>query len=246
MKRMTIVLIAIVVLFGGGAVWYIYADTTAKNTIDLLGNAKMTFEGTSGNGMIASFDKNIVYDKSNGNIQQFVKSIEYKYSATDNLKNGEKIKVEARFDPTWASNLGLNVTNAERTFTVKGLGERYSSASAVPDSIIKALKEKTFEELKKHMYYRADKTYTYCGTYFIKGESTDNIMSVYRNVETDEFGSSATYFEMTIAGVSERTTEKNAQYLWVSTLNYNEVSEGSKLINAIKEENKAEEVTKID
>ena len=249
MKRMTIVLIAIAVLFGGGAVWYIYADTTAKNTIDLLGNAKMTFEGTSGNGMIASFDKNIVYDKSNGNIQQFVKSIEYKYSATDNLKNGEKIKVEARFDPTWASNLGLNVTNAERTFTVKGLNEKYRTASAVPDSIIKAMKEKTFEKLKEHMYYRADKTYTYCGTYFLKREHNDAIISVYKNVETDSLGiKSATYFKMTINCVGDGTTEKDVNNSSVVTLTHNDLSQGddSKLMNVIKEETEAEEVTKID
>lgn len=218
MKRMTIVLIAIAVLFGGGAIWYIYADTTAKNTIDLLGNAKITFEGVSGSGEVR-VKKNILYDKSNGQLEQFVKDVRVEPASHKYLKNGDKVRIIAKYDLTWAKNLDLNIVNDVREVTVKGLKERYSSASAVPNDLIRETKENARKAIEDaQIGDNIKREYTYCGTYFIKGEISDSLFSVYK---VKGIWTNPDFYYSGIVQISTNLSAKERKDIgWGSKLNY--------------------------
>jgi hypothetical protein len=183
-----IVVALIVSLFGGYHIWNEYLNYTK---IDMTKNMKVSFDGRSGNAEVEITENPIEYDKSDAQIADFINSITYDYSKNSELKNGDTVTITAVYNKEEANNLKLRVVNVSKKFKVSNLAYRFTDVKKIPTQVISDIKEDGLTTIKSENTdndnYKCD--ISYYGTYFIKGETDDSLVVLYKIVNTSTYDS---------------------------------------------------------
>lgn len=77
------------------------------------------------------------YISHNVQLSDFLSSCSVRLSKTNNLSNGDKVKVTVVYDKDMARSLGYRVVNDHYTIKVRGLKERYSDPSKISRKVLK-------------------------------------------------------------------------------------------------------------
>lgn len=142
------IIAAVLVAFGIGGyyLWNNYKATEVDlmqimTPIEYIG---YNGEGYVGNEMWADEDITLDNEYRPGATEDFFYSIYYTATPSENLSNGDKIKVVASYDKEAAKKLNIKVVNTEQTFEVEGLTEHFNEKSVKPEQMeeLKALAQK--------------------------------------------------------------------------------------------------------
>ena len=123
---------ALIVCFGGYKIYDTFFNYTS---IDLGKNITVEFTGKDGSGYIKDVESNIDYDKNNSDLSNFVSSTYTDYDFSGDLSNGDKITVTIKYSEELAKANKIKVTNDSKTFTVKGLIEKFKDSSKIPEKV---------------------------------------------------------------------------------------------------------------
>lgn len=101
-----------------------------KERVDLMeGLIYPTYEGYDGSGYIATYPQmgDIKFKTSGTVTDEFAESVKYEVKTKKNgkLKNGDKIKIVAKYDKQLAKECNIRVTKHTKTIKVKGLRARF-------------------------------------------------------------------------------------------------------------------------
>ncbi|MEG0313691.1 MAG: hypothetical protein RR646_00300 [Erysipelotrichaceae bacterium] len=132
---MAAIVAAIILLFVGK---FIYGKMTMKE-VDFTGKIELEYRGYNGEGSIVdqfSLNKSIEYDKTDKDLKNFVKTVQFDISPDNDLSNGDKVKITAEFDEELAEELGIKPINTEREFEVAGLTVLYASVKEIPANVV--------------------------------------------------------------------------------------------------------------
>ncbi|MEG1066430.1 MAG: hypothetical protein RSD85_02645 [Erysipelotrichaceae bacterium] len=135
LMTMAAIVAAIILLFVGK---FIYGKMTMKE-VDFTGKIELEFSGYNGEGSVSdpfNLDKSIEYDKTDKDLKNFVKTINFDISPDENLSNGDKVKLTAEFDEELAEELGIKPVNIEREYEVKGLEVLYTNVKEIPAKVV--------------------------------------------------------------------------------------------------------------
>lgn len=108
--------------------------SNSKNTLDVFDGVNiLAFYGENGKGYVSfSYDCDYIdYDKTNQDIESFLKHIKLNYNRASNLSNGDSITVTLSYSHEDAQSLGISLAATSRTYTVYGL---YDQATSVADA----------------------------------------------------------------------------------------------------------------
>lgn len=176
---------ALIVCFGGYKIYDTFFNYTS---IDLGKNITVEFTGKDGSGYIKDVESNIDYDKNNSDLSNFVSSTYTDYDFSGDLSNGDKITVTIKYSEELAKANKIKVTNDSKTFTVKGLIEKFKDSSKIPEKVITQLKKEADKNIKNR--YKDGYSFTYNhefnSLWFAKGEDDDNdsVIAIYKIDET--------------------------------------------------------------
>ncbi|MFV0381545.1 MAG: hypothetical protein ACK5KR_04925 [Breznakia sp.] len=109
--------VAVAILVTGCIGVYLANKKTDFNPFDYVA---VSFEGYDGEGSVIT-DKKYFELGLEGVESEFFDYVEYSVKADDELSNGDKVVIIARYDEEKASKLKINVTEVKKSFTVKGL-----------------------------------------------------------------------------------------------------------------------------
>ena len=190
-KKRIIVISIIVIIFavtGGG--YYIWNTFFNFTKIDLSSNIELTIDGISGNAYISDIKNEIKYDKNDAQISEFISNLNYDYSKSNKIKNGDEITVNVVYDKKKAKKLKLKITKSSKKIKVKKLNYRFDSASDISTEIVQLVKSRGESELNK--FYSNDPYYSYnfsyYGTYFLKLEDSDVLVAVFKEYHVERDG----------------------------------------------------------
>ena len=190
-KKRIIVISIIVIIFavtGGG--YYIWNTFFNFTKIDLSSNIELTIDGISGNAYISDIKNDIKYDKNDAQISEFISNLNYDYSKSNKIKNGDEITVNVVYDKKKAKKLKLKITKSSKKIKVKKLNYRFDSASDISTEIVQLVKSRGESELNK--FYSNDPYYSYnfsyYGTYFLKLEDSDVLVAVFKEYHVERDG----------------------------------------------------------
>ena len=192
LTKKRIILISIIVInfavTGGG--YYIWNTFFNFTKIDLSSNIELTIDGISGNAYISDIKNDIKYDKNDAQISEFISNLNYDYSKSNKIKNGDEITVNVVYDKKKAKKLKLKITKSSKKIKVKKLNYRFDSASDISTEIVQLVKSKGESELNK--FYSNDPYYSYnfsyYGTYFLKLEDSDVLVAVFKEYHVERDG----------------------------------------------------------
>lgn len=190
-KKRIILISIIVIIFavavGGYYIWNTFFNFTK---IDLSSNIELTIDGISGNAYISDIKNDIKYDKNDAQISEFISNLNYDYSKSNKIKNGDEITVNVVYDKKKAKKLKLKITKSSKKIKVKKLNYRFDSASDISTEIVQLVKSKGESELNK--FYSNDPYYSYnfsyYGTYFLKLEDSDVLVAVFKEYHVERDG----------------------------------------------------------
>ena len=161
---------------------------TKNGKITIGKNITVEFTGKDGSGYIKDVESNIDYDKNNSDLSNFVSSTYTDYDFSGDLSNGDKITVTIKYSEELAKANKIKVTNDSKTFTVKGLIEKFKDSSKIPEKVITQLKKEADKNIKNR--YKDGYSFTYNhefnSLWFAKGEDDDNdsVIAIYKIDET--------------------------------------------------------------
>lgn len=144
-KTVLIIAIIAVVLIGaavGGYFFYQFHQSVKINLCELM--TEPTFEGDNGS---AAIENSVVVDEDKAEevinqiknedkqvqVRNFLTTVAYTASPSDNLKNGDKVKIIATYNEDLVDVLKLDLTGRETTVTVKGLKKGKTASDIAPD-----------------------------------------------------------------------------------------------------------------
>lgn len=116
--------------------------------VDVTKAAEITYHGESGSASVKVNNKNQDY---NQRIQEFMDSITYQVSPSKRLKNGNVIKITAKFDEDLASRYHINPINITRNVTIENLPIRYTGVEDISASFLKKTDARGKQYLDKNM-----------------------------------------------------------------------------------------------
>ena len=254
------VIATIVVAFGGYKIYDTYLN---KTTVKLLENVEVEFTGFDGSGRVnACRLGDVDYDKTDVELTNFINSITLKYDVKDTLKNGDEVEITATYDHDKADALKLNIEDATTKVKVKGLTERYKTASKVPNKISSDVKKLMDEEVKERYDDRQSSYSSYKSSfvsmYYAYDESdlsmpNDYCIGIYKIDYTTTFGSSTETETYYIAAYLNKinsdysTSDKHTVYttnLYDSS--YKKLSDESQLETAVEDRFDDYQISKFD
>lgn len=189
-KRIILISIIVIIFAGVGGGYYIWNTFFNFTKIDLSSNIELTIDGISGNAYISDIKNDIKYDKNDAQISEFISNLNYDYSKSNKIKNGDEITVNVVYDKKKAKKLKLKITKSSKKIKVKKLNYRFDSASDISTEIVQLVKSKGESELNK--FYSNDPYYSYnfsyYGTYFLKLEDSDVLVAVFKEYHVERDG----------------------------------------------------------
>lgn len=263
LKKQRKMAIAIVILLAAAiglySVWNEYVNVTR---MDLSKNMKILITGVSGEASIIGVNNNLTYDRTDAQMAKFIKEIYYEYSKETGINNGDTIKVTAVYDKQKAKELKLKIVNPVKTFKVKDLNYRFTSAENIPEtlrSLARTKGEKSLKNKYKTTKYEKFK-FSYYASFFLQRADSDSIIVAFRDdhytVDAPlgfPIGASVRYYYYEIASVDSGVNSKTInQYETDTTFFYSfghgYIENPSEIPSLLKELNhkKAINVTKID
>lgn len=189
-KRIILISIIVIIFAVTGGGYYIWNTFFNFTKIDLSSNIELTIDGISGNAYISDIKNDIKYDKNDAQISEFISNLNYDYSKSNKIKNGDEITVNVVYDKKKAKKLKLKITKSSKKIKVKKLNYRFDSASDISTEIVQLVKSKGESELNK--FYSNDPYYSYnfsyYGTYFLKLEDSDVLVAVFKEYHVERDG----------------------------------------------------------
>lgn len=189
-KRIILISIIVIIFAVAGGGYYIWNTFFNFTKIDLSSNIELTIDGISGNAYISDIKNDIKYDKNDAQISEFISNLNYDYSKSNKIKNGDEITVNVVYDKKKAKKLKLKITKSSKKIKVKKLNYRFDSASDISTEIVQLVKSKGESELNK--FYSNDPYYSYnfsyYGTYFLKLEDSDVLVAVFKEYHVERDG----------------------------------------------------------
>ena len=189
-KRIILISIIVIIFAVAGGGYYIWNTFFNFTKIDLSSNIELTIDGISGNAYISDIKNDIKYDKNDAQISEFISNLNYDYSKSNKIKNGDEITVNVVYDKKKAKKLKLKITKSSKKIKVKKLNYRFDSASDISTEIVQLVKYKGESELNK--FYSNDPYYSYnfsyYGTYFLKLEDSDVLVAVFKEYHVERDG----------------------------------------------------------
>lgn len=116
--------------------------------VDVTKAAEITYHGESGSATVKVSNKNQDY---NQRIQEFMDSIIYQVSPSKRLKNGDVIKITAKYNEDLASRYHIHPTNKTRNVTIANLPIRYDGVDDISPTLLEKANKKGQEYLDKNM-----------------------------------------------------------------------------------------------
>lgn len=116
--------------------------------VDVTKAAEITYHGESGSASVKVNNKNQDY---NQRIQEFMDSITYQVSPSKRLKNGNTIKITAKFDEDLASRYHINPINTTRNVRVVNLPVQYNGVADISEAFLKKADARGKQYLDKNM-----------------------------------------------------------------------------------------------
>ena len=255
LKKQRKMAITIVILLAAAiglySVWNEYVNVTR---MDLSKNMKILITGVSGEASIIGVNNNLTYDRTDALMGKFIKEIYYEFSKETGINNGDIIKVTAVYDKQKAKELKLKIVNPIKTFKVKNLNYRFTSAENIPETLRSLARTKGEKTLKNK--YKNTKEETYKFSYY----ASDSIIVAFRD---DHYtidgglafpkGASVRYYYYEIASVdsgvnSETINQYETDTTFFYSFEHGFIENPSEIPSILKELNhkKAINVTKID
>lgn len=154
-------LIIISILYFTSYVWFF--KTT---TVDIMNSIDIVYEGESGSATIKV--KNNSMDL-NQRKQNFINSVEYQISPSKNLKNGDVVKISAKYDEKLADEYHFEPSSVERFITVSGLPERITRVEQLTPDFLTTLDSLSKKFLEKNMNRILESDFT---SFFINSKPT--------------------------------------------------------------------------
>ena len=189
-KRIILISIIVIIFAVAGGGYYIWNTFFNFTKLDLSSNIELTIDGISGNAYISDIKNDIKYDKNDAQISEFISNLNYDYSKSNKIKNGDEITVNVVYDKKKAKKLKLKITKSSKKIKVKKLNYRFDSASDISTEIVQLVKSKGESELNK--FYSNDPYYSYnfsyYGTYFLKLEDSDVLVAVFKEYHVERDG----------------------------------------------------------
>ena len=189
-KRIILISIIVIIFAVTGGGYYIWNTFFNFTKIDLSSNIELTIDGISGNAYLSDIKNDIKYDKNDAQISEFISNLNYDYSKSNKIKNGDEITVNVVYDKKKAKKLKLKITKSSKKIKVKKLNYRFDSASDISTEIVQLVKSKGESELNK--FYSNDPYYSYnfsyYGTYFLKLEDSDVLVAVFKEYHVERDG----------------------------------------------------------
>ncbi|MFQ6792634.1 hypothetical protein [Thomasclavelia sp.] len=179
--------VGVVALVAVAFIGYLVYDKFFNFTeIDLASNITCEFYGKDGQGYLTDVKNDIDYDKNNEQLANFVNTTSLDYEVTRDLSNGDKVTITVKYSKETADANKIKVTNDSKTFTVKGLIERYKKASSLPDDLVDQL-ESEADDKAADVYddgYSTTYSTSLDSLWFAKGDDEDIACAVYKVDET--------------------------------------------------------------
>ena len=246
--------------------WYsgykIYDTYFNKTTIKVLENVEVEFTGFDGSGRVSACRLGDVdYDKTDVELTNFINSITLKYDVKDTLKNGDEVEITATYDHDKADALKLNIEDATTKVKVKGLTERYKTASKVPNKISSDVKKLMDEKVKTNfddkkygfmsykssfvsMYYGYDDTNTY--------SPDDCCIGIYKIEMTTSYSTPTTetyYIAAYLNKINSDYSTSDKHTVYTTNLydsSYKKLSDESQLETAVEDRFDDYQISKFD
>lgn len=116
--------------------------------VDVTKAAEITYHGESGSASVKVSNKNQDY---NQRIQEFMDSITYSVTPSRRLKNGEVIRISAKYDNELASRFHINPINAVKSVKIENLPIRFQSVKDIGMPLLKKINDKAKTYFNKNM-----------------------------------------------------------------------------------------------
>lgn len=130
--KIPIIIIVLLALTGAGVFAYFhFSQKTEVNLTKNLDTEILKLDGQNGNGSISEIDMDKVLEKwdidnQEENVQKFLRTVELTSDRidSDDLSNGDAIKIIAKYERANAKKYKIEVTGEEKTVKVEGLQEK--------------------------------------------------------------------------------------------------------------------------
>lgn len=144
--------------------------STRDKKIDCFNNLQVSFTGFNYKGKINIKYVN-TYKNVNKDIKEYLKNIKYKYSKGENLTNGDIIKIELIYDKSKLKDLGINIVNDYKEYTVYDLKTKYTNSNDIDvdlyDYAYQLVNDKASED---------NDNINFVKSYYQYNENSDNIL----------------------------------------------------------------------
>ncbi len=116
--------------------------------IDVTKHIVLRYSGENGSATLRVSNEEV---SINQRLQDFYDSLRFTVTPNENLSNGDQVTISAEYDHELAQQYHLEPIHQVTTITVEGLPDRYTDASAIPQSMLDTLPELAENYLNKHL-----------------------------------------------------------------------------------------------
>lgn len=147
----------------------IYKAFIYKKNVDIMSNITLKFDGLSGRGSAKL--EGSPESTNDAQINKLLKTVDFKVSKSNNLKNGDTVSVTADYDLDLAKKYKLKISTVKKDFKVEGLNVLASDIKDLSKDVIDKIKNDTFKNINSSYSDRKNLTVKYLDTYY---KNSDN------------------------------------------------------------------------